>query len=472
MQTYLFYDLETTGLNKAFDQVLHFAAIRTDLNLKELKRYELKVKLNPDVVPNPYAIITHKMGIKEIMQGIAEFEAIKQIHQWLNEPGTISLGYNTLGFDDEFLRFSFYRNLLKPYTHQFANQCYRMDIYPMTVMFFLFKNNALKWPMRDGALSLKLENLNNENQFIQGRAHHAMVDVEVTLELARCLSKEREMWEYLHGYFKKEIDLERMRQQQNNIALLVNNKIGSQLHFQCPVIFLGNHRHYTNQSLWLRLDTEEMTQITPETIAEKTWVINKKPGEPNFVLPWKERFLQHLTEERIKLAEKNKAWLHANPQIFAKIVDYHANYKYPVFPNVDIEASLYLNGFWQQEDEIFCDRFHAADPKLKNQLTEQSGSKLRSLALRILGRHYHDALSDEHAQEFAEYMQAINAKDEAGIPIDYQGRKRLTPQNALLEIAELRQKKELHQDDLALLADLEAYLQTRCPAQQSPQTTS
>ena len=46
MQTYLFYDLETTGLNKSFDQILQFAAIRTDLNLKELKRYELKIKLN------------------------------------------------------------------------------------------------------------------------------------------------------------------------------------------------------------------------------------------------------------------------------------------------------------------------------------------------------------------------------------------------------------------------------------------
>jgi len=31
--SYLFYDIETTGLNKAFDQVLSFAAIRYDQQL-------------------------------------------------------------------------------------------------------------------------------------------------------------------------------------------------------------------------------------------------------------------------------------------------------------------------------------------------------------------------------------------------------------------------------------------------------
>ena len=38
--TYLFYDLETTGLNPCFDQVLQFAAIRTDLSLNEIERHE------------------------------------------------------------------------------------------------------------------------------------------------------------------------------------------------------------------------------------------------------------------------------------------------------------------------------------------------------------------------------------------------------------------------------------------------
>src|SRR5260221_6284926 len=151
-------------------------------------------------------MITHHMGLKKISEGMNELEGIKQIHHWLNLPGTTSLGYNTLRFDDEFLRFSFFRNLLPPYTHQYANQCGRMDLYPMTVMYFLFKNTALKWPQINGKSSFKLADLSAENQLAEGRAHHAMVDVEATLALARLLFKEREMWNYLMGYFNKEQD--------------------------------------------------------------------------------------------------------------------------------------------------------------------------------------------------------------------------------------------------------------------------
>ena len=104
-QTYLFYDIETTGLNKCFDQIVQFAAIRTDLNLKELSRHEFSVKLNCDVIPAPAAIITHRIGVKHFQEGISELEAIQKIHALLNTPGTISVGYNSLGFDDEFLRF-------------------------------------------------------------------------------------------------------------------------------------------------------------------------------------------------------------------------------------------------------------------------------------------------------------------------------------------------------------------------------
>ena len=57
MNTYLFYDIETTGLNRAFDQILQFASIRTDLTLNELERHHIRVRLRDDVVPSPQSLL-------------------------------------------------------------------------------------------------------------------------------------------------------------------------------------------------------------------------------------------------------------------------------------------------------------------------------------------------------------------------------------------------------------------------------
>lgn len=454
MQTFLFYDIETTGLNKAFDQVLQFAAIRTDANLNELERHEIKVKLNPDVIPAPQALITHYIGVKEASEGVSEIEAIKTIHQLLNEPGTISVGYNTLGFDDEFLRFSFYRNLLTPYTHQFANQCGRMDIYPMTIMYFLFKNHVIQWPEIDGKISLKLENINAKNNFYKGRSHHAMVDVEVTLALAQKLFQEKEMWNYLTAYFNKQTDEKRSQNLTNKIGLMVYGKMGAERAYQCPVLFLGHHLHYKNQ-LWLRLDTEELMKTTADSISETTWVVRKKLAEPGFILPFEEKYLTHFSAERRQLLEKNKNWLLQNPDLLQQITKYHAEYKYPVFPETDVDARLYMNGFLSFDEQRLCQRFHTVSEKEKPNLADSMRNHtLKTLATRILGRHFPNEMSDAQKEDFDDYMQRI-AKDD-GI-IDFRGEKRLTPKAALLTIGELR-GGELSEEQKALLDELEDYL--------------
>lgn len=451
MQTYLFYDIETTGLNKAFDQVLHFAGIRTDSQLKELARYEIKIKLNSDIIPSPAAMITHQMSLADIATGLSEYEAIKQIHGWLNQPGTISVGYNTLGFDDEFLRFSFYRHLLSPYSHQWENNCGRMDIFPIAVMYFLFKKAALTWPQINGKTSLKLEHLNKANQLVNGRSHHAMVDVEITLALAKRFFQENEVWKYMTGYFNKKIDQERLQHLQNSIALLIHSKAGASQSYQCPVLFLGNHRHYKNQLLWLQLDSPTLSQTTAATIPETTIVTRKRLGEAPFILP--ERFLAQLLPERLTLAEENKKWLYHHPDIYEKIVNYHLEYKYPDFPETDIDASLYLNGFWSEEEKNICRTFHAATVAEKSQLIERiKNPTLHHLAIRLLGRHFPEALSTTQAALFNDYLKNLHSL------IDYHGEKRLTVETALNEMNELRKQPLLTQKQLKLLEELELYL--------------
>ncbi len=420
-QTLLFYDLETTGLNPCFDQVIQFAAIRTDLELKELSRHEFRIKLNPDIVPSPYAIITHRIGIDQMQQGEPEVDAICKIHKLINEPGTISLGYNTLGFDDEFLRFSFYRNLLPPYSHQYANGCGRMDIYPLTVLYYLFKPDVLEWPVLDHKVSLKLENIGSANNLMQGNAHDAMVDVEATLALARILHKERTIWDYSCGYFNKKIDLERSdklpiafetsdRLFRN--GLMVNGKLGAANHFIAPVLSLGQHQHYKNQTLWLRLDQEK--------IDAEAQIIRKKMAEQNILLPPEPRFLTHLTPERIRLAEDNKQRLLAHPKQLIELCDYHQHYKYPDIPQVDIDAALYTLPFSKAAEDKSYQDFHCAIPQHKRDIAYNFPNQRRvEQALRILARHYPQYLNDEEKAAFNDYLEArcIDFRNESKLSI-------------------------------------------------------
>lgn len=454
MRSYLFYDIETTGLNKSFDQVLQFAAIRTDLNFNEIKRYELKVKLNPDTIPSPQALLIHKISWENMNNGISELEAMQKIHYWFNEPGTISLGYNTLGFDDEFLRFSFFRNLLPPYTHQYANKCMRMDVYPITVMYFLFKNSTLRWPMLNDQISLKLENLNASNQFVSGQSHNAMVDVEATLALARQLANEKDMWEYLQSYFYKQTDLERINALQKQIALMIDGVFGPKNNYQCPAVCLGTHYHYKNQTIWLRLDIENFTQAASDTFTTILRTINKKPGEPTFILPFKERFLKHLSPERVKLAEINYHWIQQNADLFREVTDYHLKFTYFNYPETDVNASLYLNGFWSQSELAFCNQFHASPLNEKIKLLDSAPTpQLKMLALRLLGRNHREALPANYQILFDEYLNSIYSDNEQNIPIDYQGKKHLTPLTVFNEIEELK-KQDLSHHDVGFLNEI------------------
>ena len=62
MNTYLFYDLETSGLNPCFDQIYQFAAIRTDMDLNPIEEIEIEVRPTKDIIPSPMAMVTHQLS--------------------------------------------------------------------------------------------------------------------------------------------------------------------------------------------------------------------------------------------------------------------------------------------------------------------------------------------------------------------------------------------------------------------------
>ncbi|CAL7964301.1 Exodeoxyribonuclease I [Gammaproteobacteria bacterium] len=456
-KTYLFYDIETSGLNKCFDQVLQFAAIRTDLELNELERHEILIKLNPDTVPSPQAILVHQLTFEQLKMGMCEYEAMREIHQLFNTPGTITVGYNTLGFDDEFLRFSFYRNLLTPYTHQYANNCSRMDLYPITAMYYLFKPSGITWPKIAEKTTLKLEHLSLHNKLANGKAHDAMTDVEATLALARLLRKAREMWDYLCGYFDKKIDLERLAKLtfvfgEYRQALLVDGSFGVEKFYQCPVLGLGMHNHYKNQSLWLPLDSPSLVETALDSIPKTTFIYRKRFAEQPLLLPLSKRFDKYLSDNRRELIASNVDWLQRNPQILSEIVRYHKEYKYPEVPNLDVDAALYQNGFLKDTELQLCNCFHLASLPEKVELIKRfTNPSLRNQAIRVLGRNYPEVLSDNYHQEFINYLNKIKS---GGVIIDYRSSVHASPEVVLAEIKQLQDMGNLSTLQFNLLEGL------------------
>lgn len=463
-QTYFFYDLETSGLSPAFDQVYQFAAIRTDLNFNEIERYEFLVKPTVDVIPAPEAMMTHRLAIPMLQEmGEAECDAIFKIHQLMNTPGTISLGYNTLSFDDEFLRFNFYRHLLTPYTHQFANQCRRMDLFPIVVFYRLFRPDLLEWEVREGKVSLKLEDLSRKNNLSVGQAHNAMVDVEATVALAKKLQTDPKMWNYLIEYFMKDKDALRLQELplvavggvQYPTGIAVNAKFGAAQSFQVPVLGLGQHWHYANQSLWLKLDDERILS-GDEALIPELWTLKKRCAEPPFILQPKERF-NFIGDERKKLAEETLRFLQLNPQFFKALQDYALDFKFPIYKETDIDAALYMNGFWSNEESAAMSRFWQSSGADKAKQAEGYRSpKLHSLAQRFIGRFYREELTEAEESLFADYLKKIWDQEESSI-VDYQLNPRLTRGAALKRIAEIDQAN-LDAQQKEVLSGVKAYL--------------
>ena len=469
MNSYLFYDLETTGLNRTFDQVIQFAAIRTDKSFNQLEEHNIKIRLRPDIIPSPGAMLIHGIPVEDLASGPCEFEAMATIHRLFNTPGTITIGYNSLGFDDEFLRFSFYRNLLPPYTHQYANGCFRMDLLAMVTLYWLYNRKVLKWPDDGGKPSLKLEHINNLNQLTPGKAHDALVDVKATVELARRLHTAPEMWDYLSGYFDKATDIRRMEALpvsfesdagRHKLGLLAASAMGSALNFQAPALSIGGSSAYRNQTLWLRLDLPELQATDTETLSENTWVIRKKAGEPGILLPPLDRYWSKISPERQSIVAANIKWLQDNPDLFAAIIRYHADFRYPVIPDLDWDAALYQSGFWSNTDREVCRAFHESLLQEKPALLSKFKDRgLRVLAKRVIFRNFPESgVSSNYAKDAALFMRQVNPADgEDGI-FDFRGHERLTPKRALAEIKALSAANGLDAKKLQLLETLKVYI--------------
>ena len=195
---YVFYDTETSGLNRQFDQIIQFAAIITDEHFDPKKRFDLKLRLSPYVVPSPMALNVNGTPLANCYDPsrVSQLEGMKIIHDFINQhsPATFA-GWNSIGFDEEILRHSFYRQLLGPFPTSMNNNA-RMDVMTIARAIDILQPGSFTVPKgMDGEKSFKLQNICTANGYSPRRAHEGLSDVEACIFVARLLREAApEIW--------------------------------------------------------------------------------------------------------------------------------------------------------------------------------------------------------------------------------------------------------------------------------------
>ena len=115
--SFFFYDLETFGADPRTTRIAQFAAMRTDAELNVIEDpISFYIQPSDDLLPSPGAtLVTGITPQHALREGVNEATAFARIFDEMARPETCSLGYNSLRFDDEFMRCGFFRNFYDPY---------------------------------------------------------------------------------------------------------------------------------------------------------------------------------------------------------------------------------------------------------------------------------------------------------------------------------------------------------------------
>lgn len=193
--TFLWYDLETFGRNPFYDRIAQFAARRTDEDLNPIgDPVELYCRLSPDYLPDPAACLVNGITPQDVKQkGIPESEFIEKINAMMSLPNTCTCGFNSIAFDDEFIRNALYRNLMDPYEREYRNGCSRWDIIDLVRAAHDLRPQGISWPghKENGNPVFKLTELTSANGIDQTGAHDATVDVDATIAVARLIKQKQ-----------------------------------------------------------------------------------------------------------------------------------------------------------------------------------------------------------------------------------------------------------------------------------------
>ena len=202
---YVFYDFETSGNNKDFDQILQIGAVSTDDGFQVKDKINISCRLKKDIIPAPEALLINKISIDQLKSNeVSHYTLIEQLKNKFEEwSPACFVGFNSIGFDEDVLRQGLFQSLNYPYlTTSKDNR--RLDVLKLARGVSAFAPNTIVVPLKENnRQSFKLGDLTKVNQIDHKNAHDAIGDVMATLELAKKIkSSASEVWNSLLIYKK------------------------------------------------------------------------------------------------------------------------------------------------------------------------------------------------------------------------------------------------------------------------------
>lgn len=369
--SFLFYDLETFGADPRRSRLAQFAAIRTTPALDVIDEpISFFVQPADDLLPSPVAtLITGITPQHALREGVNEAEAFARIADEMARPETCTLGYNSLRFDDEFVRHGLFRNFHEPYEREWRGGNSRWDLLDVMRLMRALRPDGITWPRReDGATSFKLEHLALANRVRDGDAHEALSDVVATIGLARLMRQAQpRLWDYALQLRDKRFAARLLDTTAMQPVLHVSQRYPASRLCAAPVLPLARHPRFDSRIVVFDLDADPapLLAMAPADIADRLYTPAADLPEGEQRIPLKEVHLNkapalvawaHLRPDDLqrmgidadRVALHAEALRQAGPELAEKVRQVFADAQ--EYPRGDVDGSLY-DGFLADADK-------------------------------------------------------------------------------------------------------------------------
>ena len=429
-KTFFFYDLETSGLKPRVDRVMQFAGQRTDMELNPMgEPVNILVKMTDDALPSPGAIMVTKITPQQTLaDGVSEAEFCRYVTDEIFVPGTIAVGYNTVRFDDEFMRATLWRNFYDAYEWEWKDDRSRWDMLDVVRLTRALRPEGINWPFtEDGRATNRLELLTKMNGLSHEHAHDALSDVFATIAVAKMIrEKQPKLFDYLFKMRNKNEVKKLVNLDDKQPFVYASGRYSSDFNKTTVAFPITSGRNGNVLVYDLRYNLDELLgRVTapegdPKMFAKQNFgegegpagpargffpivkelCFNKCPAvAPISVLDddgWGKIGLDKMT------VEKNLEILLKHPEFAEKMREEIEGR--PEFPKaVEPEAALY-DGFLNESDRVKVAAVRNAEPnKLADFHPEFHDERLAPLLLHYKGRNYPETLSESEAVEYETY---------------------------------------------------------------------